>query len=150
MTRVVWMRWATVVAGLGMVAAFGWSTRVGAQIDSSGCSARTLRGEYAFTITGEVGPARTPLRAVAMTTFDGQGALEQVDFVTLNGVPQMSDWRRARGAYVVNRDCTGAMVTTSEDGSPGLRLRLVVTARGEQIYNVVEGNPVGAVGTRVR
>lgn len=138
------------VVGIGMVAVLGWVTRAGAQIDSTGCSARTIRGEYAFTVTGEIGPARTPLRAVALTTFDGQGGLEQVDFVTLNGVPQMSDWRRARGAYVVNRDCTGAMVTTPEDGSPGLRLRFIVSARGDQIYNVVEGNPVGAVGTRVR
>jgi hypothetical protein len=115
------------------------------------CSNRTLRGNYAFNIDGTIvaGPNRLLLRGLAMTQFDGRGNLSQVDFTTINGVPAGTDWRSGWGSYEINSDCTGTMEINQSDGSPTLRLRLVVTDHGRTIYNIVEGSSTGATGTKV-
>ncbi len=115
------------------------------------CSNRTLRGSYAFNIEGTIlaGPNRLLLRGLAMTQFDGRGNLSQVDFTTINGTPAGTDWRSGLGSYEINPDCTGTMEVVQSDGSPTLRLRLVVADHGRTIHNIVEGNPTGATGTKV-
>ena len=117
----------------------------------AGCSNRTLRGSYAFNIEGTIlaGPNRLLLRGLAMTQFDGDGNLSQVDFTTINGAPAGTDWRSGLGSYQINSDCTGTMEIIQSDGSPTLRLRLVVADHGRTIHNIVEGNPTGATGTKV-
>jgi hypothetical protein len=114
------------------------------------CSNRTLRGSYAFNIDGTIvaGPNRLLLRGLAMTQFDGDGNLSQVDFTTINGVPAGTDWRPGLGSYEINPDCTGAMEIIQSDGSPTLRLRLVVADHGQTIYNIVEGSSTGGTGTK--
>jgi hypothetical protein len=118
---------------------------------SAGCSDRTLRGDYAFAIEGTILTAPSPLllRGVAMTHFDGHGNLSQVDFVTLNGAAAGPDWRPATGTYEINPDCTGTAQILPA-GAPPLNLRLVVGARGRQVWTVVIGNSTGSTGTRVR
>jgi hypothetical protein len=115
------------------------------------CSNRTLRGSYAFNIEGTIlaGPNRLLLRGLAMTQFDGRGHLSQVDFTTINGAPTGTDWSSGWGSYELNSDCTGTMEIVQSDGSPTLRLRLVVADHGRTIHNIVEGNPTGATGTKV-
>lgn len=86
--------------------------------DNDGCTNATLQGDYAFRITGQILPPTAPpiLReGVAMTRFDGEGKLTQVDFVMANGVsvPGPSDPLTGfhvgeTGWYKVNSDCTGA------------------------------------------
>ena len=124
--------------------------------DSSGawlkCSNRSLRGNYGFSIDGTI-LAGTPnaflLRGVAMTHFDGQGNLSQVDFTTRNGAPFGADWRPAVGSYEINGDCTGTAQIVPADGSPTLNLRLVVVDRGREVRTIVVGNATGSVGKRV-
>lgn len=126
--------------------------RAGAGSEShGGCSNRTLRGSYAFNIDGTIvaGPNRLLLRGLAMTEFDGRGNLTQVDFATINGAPTGTDWRPGTGTYELNSDCTGTMEIIQSDGSPTLRLRMVVADRGRTVYNIVEGNATGATGTKV-
>jgi hypothetical protein len=115
------------------------------------CSNRTLRGDYAFVIDGTILTAPSPLllRGVAMTHFDGNGNLSQVDFVTLNGVAGGADWRPATGTYEIDPDCTGKAQIIPV-GAPPLNLRLVVGDRGRQLWTVVIGNATGSTGTRVR
>jgi hypothetical protein len=105
------------------------------------CSNRTLRGEYGFAIEGELlaGPKAGPLRGVAMTRFDGEGSLTQVDHVVNNGVPPAVQWRPSSGTYSINADCTGTATIQSNDGSPLVNLSLVVVKRGSEIHTVVEG-----------
>jgi len=125
---------------------------VGAGSSSSPrCSNRTLRGSYAFNIDGTIvdGPNRLLLRGLAMTQFDGDGNLSQVDFTTINGAPAGTDWRSGVGSYELNPDCTGTMEIIQSDGSPTLRLRLVVANHGRTIHNIVEGSSTGATGTKV-
>jgi hypothetical protein len=84
-----------------------------------------------------------------MTQFDGRGNLQQVDFTTINGVPTGTDWRPATGFYRVNADCTGTAEIVPGDGSPTLKLRLVVVRNGKEVRTVVEGNATGSIGVRV-
>ena len=115
------------------------------------CSNRTLRGSYALNIDGTIiaGPNRLLLRGVAMRQFDGRGNLTQVDFTTINGAPAGTDWRSGWGTYELNSDCTGTMEIIQSDGSPTLRLRLVVADHGRTTYDISEGNSTGATGTKV-
>lgn len=115
------------------------------------CSDDTVRGDYAFVIDGTIfaPPGPLLLRGVAMTHFDGNGGLSQIDFTTLNGAATGTDWRPATGTYEINPDCTGkAQILPT--GAPPLNLRLVVGDRGRQIWTIVIGNSTGSTGTRVR
>ena len=147
-------RMLVVATGLFLVCgAVAFGSRVGAQSeDRFTCSNRTLRGDYGFSIDGTI-LAGTPnailLRGVAMTRFDGHGNLSQVDFATRNGVPTLTDWRPAVGAYEVNADCTGTAQIIPADGSPTLNLRLVVVDRGREVRTIVVGNATGSIGIRV-
>lgn len=116
------------------------------------CSNRTLKGDYGFSIDGTI-LAGTPnaflLRGVAMTRFDGDGNLSQVDFTTRNGVPFSPDWRPGAGTYEINADCTGTAQIIQSDGSPTVNLRLVVVNRGREVRTAVVGSASGSVGIRV-
>jgi hypothetical protein len=142
--------------GVAAALAVGTSWRVAADGDERSaetrCSNRTLRGDYGFDISGTIlaGPKAGLLRGVAMTHFDGDGNLSQVDFVTNNGVPGGPDWRPATGTYDLNPNCTGTAEIVFSDGSPTLHLWLVASDRGREIRTVVVGNPTGSAGTKVR
>src|SRR5580704_12908808 len=52
--------------------------------DHDGCSNSMLKGDYAFTVAGQIFlPSGLIIQreGVAMTDFDGEGNLKQVDFV---------------------------------------------------------------------
>lgn len=116
------------------------------------CSNRTLRGQYGFSVEGTI-LAGTPnaflLRGVAMTHFDGDGNMTQVDFTTRNGVPFSADWRSGAGTYQINPDCTGSAHIVQSDGTPSVNLRLVVVDHGREVRTVVVGNASSSVGVRV-
>ena len=84
-----------------------------------------------------------------MREFDGRGNVSQVDFTTVNGAAAGTDWRSGSGTYELNPDCTGTMEIIQSDGSPTLRLRLVVAAHGRTTYDISEGSSTGATGTKV-
>ena len=129
---------ATAVASLLLLVTSATSGRG----QSGPCSNATVRGEYGFTISGQIlgGPAAGPVTGVAMTSFDGQGNLTQVDHVLVNGNPPAVQWRPATGTYTLNADCTGTMELDFTDGSPSLHLSIVVVRRGREIHTVV-GDP---------
>ena len=155
------MRWnristlAAMAVGLGLALATSGMRALRADDDApKACSNRTLRGDYGSTIDGTIvlpSPAPSLLvRGLAMQHFDGHGNSSQVDFVTLNGKPEGSDWRPGTGTYEINADCTGTAVINFNDGSPSLNLRLLVVDGGRQLMAVVEGNAVGSTGIKVR
>jgi hypothetical protein len=85
--------WAAVVSLL-LLGRSGASARAqspdSAEPEGNGpCTNAILKGEYGFTITGQIlaGPAAGPVAGVAMTFYDGQGKLDQVDHVFHNGKP---------------------------------------------------------------
>ncbi len=116
------------------------------------CSNSQLQGNYAFTITGQIlgGPQAGGVAGVAMTYFDGQGNLSQVDHVVHNGVPPAVAWRPGTGTYTVNEDCTGTAQINFTDGSPALQLYFVLTNLGEEIRTAVNnaGTNITSIGVR--
>ena len=129
------------------------------------CSNATLRGHYAFTITGQIlapPPAAGLITGVAMTEFDGKGNFTQVDHAVHNGVPPQEDWRPGSSPYHVNPDCTGTMTITQHptipaDASPEIELYIVVGDNGNEIRTVVSSSPtvppfaaaITSIGTKV-
>ena len=97
--------------------------------DNDGCSQATLKGDYAFTVSGTiwVGPNLVPVQreGIAMTHFDGGGGLTQADLVFSGpGAPppkgtapgdilvvptdQTTGFHNLEwGSYTVYQDCTG-------------------------------------------
>jgi hypothetical protein len=117
------------------------------------CSNRTLRGDYGFTVQGQIltGPRAGPIRGVALTHFDGQGNMSQVDHVLVNGLPPAIEWSPANGTYTVNPDCTGKAQFTFTDGRSPTNLNFVVVKQGKEIYTVVADadRATISIGTKV-
>jgi hypothetical protein len=125
----------------------------GTDSNEGSCSNRTLRGDYGFTIEGQLllGPNAGLVRGVAMTHFDGRGNLTQVDHVLDHGVPPVTEWTPATGTYTVNPDCTGKSQLLFNDGRPPINMNFVVVRQGKEIRTVVSnaGSAVSSVGTKV-
>ena len=141
---------AIVASGL-LMACFGllWSSSAHAQGDVGACSNRTLKGDYATVIEGQILGPNLILRGLNMSHFDGEGNSTGVDFVTLNGIPEGNDWRPLTGTYEISPDCTGEATINGESDGPPLQLKLVVADHGRIVHSVVIGNPVISTGTRV-
>jgi hypothetical protein len=104
------------------------------------CTNATLEGDFGFTITGmrpsaPGGPAEM-IVGVAVTNFDGNGNLTQVDNIhgSITGFPNPD--RRGRGTYTINPDCSGTMRLIN-DGAPPLTLRIVIVDNGNEIRTAV-------------
>jgi hypothetical protein len=151
------------------------------------CSNATLKGGYANSIQGvSLGirqgttvipfPSPVPVNAVALTVFDGNGGLTQVDFGIHGGISTITPntpvtdngfGTNETGTYSVAADCTGTAVINYPDGSE-IDLALVVGAEGNILKTIttrqhlpeIPGNPnctsgcdlannVGTEGVRV-
>ena len=113
------------------------------------CNNRLIEGTYGFTIEGQklAGPGPVgPQVGVAITTFDGEGNLSQLDSVVISG-SQVADFTHppAGGTYSVNADCTGTFTIEFHDGRPPVTVDFVVVDAGREIDTVVLPPP-GAVG----
>ena len=113
------------------------------------CTNATLQGNYGFTVsgmrpTGPGGPVET-IVGTAMTNFEGNGNLTQVDNIhgSLAGFPTPD--RPGSEMYSINPDCSGTM-TLIAAGSPTLTLRIVAIDNGNEVRTVVV-DPVTAVVT---
>jgi hypothetical protein len=141
------------VIALLLVLACSVSRNARAQFpDNDGCTNATLFGDYAFRIEGQLLPPGAPPIAregVAMTYFDGEGGLTQVDFVMSNGAPlggpadpTTGFHIREHGSYKVNPDCTGSAVIHFP-APPGfssgaeLELMFVLGDHGRVIHTIV-------------
>ena len=119
------------------------------QTNDHRCNDRLIQGTYGFTIEGQKlgGPGPTgPQVGVAITTFDGEGNLSQLDSVVIGG-SQVADFTHppAGGTYSVNANCTGTFTIEFRDGRPLVTVDFVVVDSGAEIDTVVLPPP-GAVG----
>jgi hypothetical protein len=125
-----------IIFGVLVSGTSGW-----AQSTSGFCSNQILHGNYGFSVEGVVTPApgvQVPIRGVAMTNFDGQGHLTQVDHVVIPGSPAPAlEWTPGKGTYQVNADCTGTARIDVPSTGDFVNLRFVVTQLGNQIHTVV-------------
>ncbi|MGH9646723.1 MAG: hypothetical protein ACRD4E_07905 [Bryobacteraceae bacterium] len=103
-----------------------------------------MRGDFAVVISGQTGVGPTapggstpvPRSGVAMTRFDGQGNVTDLDHIVGNGVQPSTDLRAGTGTYTVNPDCTGNL-TVNFVGAPPLILYFVVGKWGNAFRGVV-------------
>jgi len=111
------------------------------------CSNSTMRGDFAVLVTGQTGvgtPTPVPRSGVAMTHFDGQGNVTDLDHIVANGVQPATEWRTGGvGTYTVNPDCTGKF-EVNFPGAPPLVVYFVVGRFGNAFRGVV-----GAPGANV-
>jgi hypothetical protein len=130
----------------GLALALPWAALA---LDNDGCSNGTLKGDYAFTVTGQIfhSDGTTDTRAgVAMTDFDGAGNLSQADFVMSSALagpvpspdtdPASGFHNNETGTYTVNPDCTGNATINSPSGIV-IKLKLVVFDSGRSVHTVV-------------
>jgi hypothetical protein len=143
----------TIVAAGGLLVGAFHSETASAQnrTMSQICSNATLRGDYAFRISGEVFVQGSNTIAVyndgvAMTTFDGIGGLTQVDWIMRNGVPDPPPGPgfhgNETGTYTVDSDCTGNAeidFPIPPGGTSGavITLKFVVGDHGRVIHTIV-------------
>lgn len=144
--------WKAMVAGLILVGFLSAGARAQSS-DNDGCSDATLKGDYAFTVSGTIWAtdAQGVLEAVqrdgiAMTHFDGKGGLSQVDYV-LSGYNNLPTPPTApsdpvtgfhideTGTYKVYSDCTGTFTINS----PGtiITVSFVLSDHGRAIHTIV-------------
>jgi hypothetical protein len=121
-----------------------------AQGTSRFCNNWLIAGVYGFTIEGTKlqGPGPVgPQVGVALTEFDGQGGLQQIDSVAIDGV-QTANFSETptRGTYSVNADCTGTFTLNFTDGRPTVTTYFVVVDNGNEIDTMVKGVPPGVAG----
>ena len=138
--------------------------------DQDGCTNSTLRGDYAFTVSGKLFlPNGTTIEreGVAMTHFDGAGNLSQVDFVlsSPNAAPPPGPapvdpvtgfHNQETGSYSVNADCTGhfeidnpPIITATGQVVKGavIHVQFVLSNHGRAIHTIVTSlTPPGAPG----
>jgi hypothetical protein len=112
-----------------------------AQSDSLRCNAKLISGTYGFTLSGTKLAGNGPIGpqvGVAMTRFDGDGSLTQLDTVTVAG-KVVADFTHtpANGTYSVNPDCTGTFTLDFTDGRPPVVANFVVVKNGMEIDTVV-------------
>ncbi len=114
-----------------------------------GCSNRTLQGDYGFQIEGTLFGPNFSLRTLTMTHFSGNGKLSGVDYVVVNGMPPLEEWRPSSGTYKINPDCTGSASIEVAPDAPPLSYHFVVVSNGRKILLVVDGDAINGVAYKV-
>jgi len=145
--------WKAMVAGLILAGFLSAGARAQSS-DNDGCSDATLKGDYAFTVSGTIwvtdvtGTVQPVQReGVAMTHFDGTGGLTQVDYVMSSPnakkppVPPPTDpvtgfHTDEKGAYTVYSDCTGTF-TIDSPGPTTITVSFVLSNHGRSIHTIV-------------
>jgi hypothetical protein len=144
--------WKALVAGVCLLGFLSVGARAQGN-DNDGCSDATLRGDYAFTVSGTIwvtdpeGDLEEVQRGgIAMTHFNGIGGLSQVDFVMSghNNLPtpptpptdSVTGFHiMETGTYTVYSDCTGTFTINS----PGtvITVKFVLSNQGRAIHAIV-------------
>jgi hypothetical protein len=135
------LAFVAVAAGMGVVSSAE---------DSHPCSNATIKGDYAFRVSGEVFTAAGLVYrdGIALTHFDGDHSLTQNDYVLANGVPVPGPTASngfhtdETGTYSVNEDCTGEAeidFPTPPAGTSGavIKLFFVISEDGRQLNTIV-------------
>jgi hypothetical protein len=125
--------------------------------DNDGCTNATLKGDYAFAVTGwtlSPGPLWVPNFVVGIGRFDGRGGFTQVDYLAdglrTTGQTDFAPEGQETGSYTVNPDCTGSQEINLNVGGTGpghgvIENMFVISNGGRSIHGVVaEFTPPGA------
>jgi hypothetical protein len=112
-----------------------------AKADDKGCSTASLKGTFAYTMTG-VGKAG-PFAEVGTQSFDGRGATTAIATLSQNGnIVQVT----ITGTYTVNPDCTGILTLLVAPFGVTVHNFFVIADGGSE-FQAIETEP-GVVLTR--
>jgi hypothetical protein len=136
---------------LMLALALAASSAVTAQ--ASVCNNATIRGNYAYTIHGQVFIQNGPtlfIDGLARTTFDGEGNVSELDAISVNG-NIAPGWVPNTGIYSVNPDCTGT-ITVTNGNQPLIHGQLIVAQSGNTIHEMLidPGFATTADGERIK
>ena len=136
------LAFVAIAAGLGVSSS--------AQNFEGRCSSATIEGDYAFRVSGELFTAAGLVYrdGIALTHFDGDRLLTQVDYVLANGVPVAGPTDAngfhtgESGSYAVNENCTGEATIgfpAPSAGATGAKIQLffVISDDGRQLNTIV-------------
>jgi hypothetical protein len=137
------------VSLLALVATAGGGLTSSAETHHA-CSGATIEGSYAFRVSGELfTPGGLVYRdGIALTHFDGDHTLAQVDYVLANGLPTAGPTDAngfhtdETGTYRVHENCTGEAeidFPTPPGGTSGavIKLFFVISDDGRQLNTIV-------------
>jgi hypothetical protein len=113
------------------------------------CSNRTLFGDYGTKLEGTILGPNLTLRTLVLAHFEGDGNLNSKDYVVLDGMPPVEEWRQLTGTYLVNSDCTGSATLNVPPGYPPLKFHFIIVKDGQEILEVVDGSAIGGVAYKV-
>ena len=132
----LWKAMLFAAVGLSVLSGTGWA-------DGIVCSNATLKGQYAFGVTGYT----PPVVVTGIKNFDGNGHFTQRDYPGdgLRATPPQTDFATGEtGTYTVNGNCTGSMVINLNVPGvpPGLstgviKVMFVISDGGRHIHEVV-------------
>jgi hypothetical protein len=111
--------------------------------DGHGCNLASLKGPYAYNVTGAVfapsGAEVADIAAVGLAVSDGKGHVTGHDWASQNGVTTP---RTLTATYTVDSDCTGMVHIVFTPGGPVDAF--FVLAQGGRVFKVIQTD-TGAV-----
>lgn len=108
------MKW--VITSVGFVISFVSLLVLGLvpRVQARQCSTTSFKGAYGASCEGAI-VGVGPVAVVSVLTADGKGNISGVETLSVNG--EISQGVTLTGAYTVNANCTGSIVTTTPDGA---------------------------------
>jgi hypothetical protein len=133
----LWIGITTAAIALPALSGAAWAGGT----DDYGCSNATLKGEYAFGVTGDL---PSPQVVGGIKVFDGNGNLTQRDYIGGSVPAEFAPKGQERGTYTVNSDCTGSMVidlnipnVPAGTSSGVINILFAISDGGRHIHEVV-------------
>lgn len=125
------------------ISALALSLAPAAKGDDKGCSNATLKGTYAYTVSGSLVAAPAPLGPYAEAgaqTFDGNGSTTAAGMSSTNGTIMPAT---STGIYAVNSDCTGTFMLQIAPGITAHYFFVIADSGAE--YRAVCLDPVAVI-----
>ena len=149
-TLILFSLFATAFAGEGRHQTFAPSLQ-DEKKNEERCSERTVRGTYAFALTGSV-VGVGPIAASGTTTFDGKGKFSITGAINTTTMSQLIVGSFL-GIYTVNpEDCTATATVTTPGvfGFTDLNFRAVIVNKGAEIRYLITNPGIVFAGATVR
>ena len=107
----------------------------------TGCSAASLKGSYALSMSGffyDPDGIQGVYGAAGLAVADGTGGITGTETLNLDGTPARG--LQFTGSYTVNNDCTGSLSLKDSQGNAIVNMDLVIAGGGKNV-SLVDYDP---------
>lgn len=125
--------------GFLLLATFGRITRPITNVHAqSGCSVASLKGTYAYHISGVNAALGGPTAEMGLDVFNGDGKRGAIRATgsSVDGNYDWSDGSWPNGSYTVDPDCTGSFFTAS-----GTKTGNIIVLEGGKRFSLISYDP---------